>query len=1036
MNKKKSSNNKKNKYNSKKTTELKEKQDEKNSESNSELSLNINWNSIKKFLPIFLILFIIGFAFYVRSGPITLNGLDSRIQANAYGQIKMMISHDISQKYKNLGPVYKDELVNKEFQKVLNSGVYERNGQKVIISNLVKQNEEYVKNAFKANNGQTYLEAIDPYFWLRKSTNLALTGTIGDKIINGTGYETLQLAPSVRKEPKPNFQEYLEAFLFKLNGVTKNTSFGQKTRIIFLIPVVLAMLSVIPIYLILRKYTNDLFASLGSIFLVSIGTFVSRTIAGFVDTDGYVVLFPLIIVSFMVYAFYSKNKLKNIILTFLAGFFQGLFLLAWSAGWFIFAFIILAIIGYILLTIVIEFLKQRKIKKSSTKFKKIHLKFINEFISSLVFLISSFIFGYVFIGRNIFTITLNGILASQHSIASISFTNIWPNVYSSVAELNPASFSQVISSVGGKIVFLIAFFGLLLLSFDINSDKKKYDTYKKILILISTLYFALIIIEDYFFFLLANHQFLFLIVLFLPIILGVIYNIINLNYSEKLFFTILLSIWMAGTLYMSLNGVRFILLLSPVFSISFGIGLFYLAKILNNFFTKEFSIKNDFYKIAWGFGITSLFFLILFVPVASQAISISNGSTPNFDDAWYTGMNKITQNSNPDAIITSWWDFGHFFSAISHRGVTFDGGSQTTPRAYWVGKLLMEDNDTKSVDILRMLVCGGNEAFNTFMSYTNGSNADAVKISKVLDSTLGKPLNETRKILEHNKYYTLNKKQVDKIMNYLACKHPREDFLITSGDMVGKAGVWAHWGSWDFTKKYVRDHYKTLSPEQIAKNIDENVSLIRKYVKQLKEIDVKANTENIKKDSLVNRWLAPYPTYIPIQGRYDFPCTKTGEVLSCQNGISVNMLTGKVTTRFRDISFHNLYYPSRNDTISKVKLGNGKVDLLLIPNYNQYSIMMMQKPLGDSLFTKLFYLNGYGTKHFKLFYANQSMTGDKIKIWKVIWDINKTKGTGNINLSKSIKTNSTIEKNSSKFSNISVGNVSFLNSSNATNKKQ
>jgi len=92
----------------------------------------------------------------------------------------------------------------------------------------------------------------------------------------------------------------------------------------------------------------------------------------------------------------------------------------------------------------------------------------------------------------------------------------------------------------------------------------------------------------------------------------------------------------------------------------------------------------------FGYIVVTLLFLILFQPIATQAKAIGDGSLPNFDDGWYAGMEKIKNETSQDAIITSWWDFGHFFATVGDRGVTFDGGSQTTPQAHWVGKLLLE----------------------------------------------------------------------------------------------------------------------------------------------------------------------------------------------------------------------------------------------------------------------------------------------------------------------------------------------------------
>ena len=401
-------------------------------------------------------------------------------------------------------------------------------------------------------------------------------------------------------------------------------------------------------------------------------------------------------------------------------------------------------------------------------------------------------------------------------------------------------------------------------------------------------------------------------------------------------------------------------------------------------------------RLSQGYIIVLVIFLVVFVPIFQNANAISKGTTPNFDDAWYDAMYKIRDNSSEDAIITSWWDFGHFFVAVGERRVTFDGGSQDTPRSHWVGKLLLESDEQKSHDMLRMLVCGGNEAHNTMLNITNGDNSDAVKINKIIYSTFGENISNTRKLIENNEYYNFTQNQIDEIMNLLACDIPTQNFLITSGDMVGKAGVWAHWGSWNFTKKYVHDNYKLKSAKEISLLIDEDLTLIEKHVSELEDIDIRATTENIKREDLANQWFAPYPSYIPLSRRYTYPCLFNNNSLVCQNGIEIDTITGNITSQFNEqVKFKNLIFPQADGNLRIVEQDSeGDIDVVLIPSYNGFEVLLAQSPLGSSLFTKLYYLDGYGTELFEKFDDKQSATGVRIKTWEALW--NKTETENNL----------------------------------------
>lgn len=938
----------------------------------------------KKIMSILLIIIAMYFAFFLRSGPISLDGLDNRIEANTYSQIQNLISQQVELQYPNLNEINKADLINKEYQKVIKTGIYTFNGEEIKISEIVEQNSKNIKNQFKAENGQTYLNAIDPYLFLRYTENYINYGHKGDEIkLKDDGKESsfasYRLAPVGTEVGKLSFHDRLEIFLMKINGINSKSNIGEKTNAIFLLPVFLVMLSVIPSYLIIREYSNDIFAFLGTLILISIGTFVSRTIAGFVDTDAYNVLFPLLIIAPIIYSFKSDKINILVIFTILAAIFQVLFLWAWGQAWFIFLFIITSLISILGYKILKKLFNKNK--------KKIELKKL--LILIFGFIISSEILSLIFLKKEIFSTMTKGITNSISGIGSISQTNIWPNVYSSVAELNPASFAQIISSVGGKLIFLIAMIGIVLLTISNKTKNNKFNLYNKVLIGVSLIWFYLIVFNNLFVTFTANSKLLFLILIFLPVGIGLLLSLFNENNENNIFLSILLSIWVAGTIYMSLNGVRFILLLAPAFAIAFGIGMYKICNFINQIISKEIKTDSKFARNIFGYLIIGVIFLVIYIPMFTQANVISKGTTPNFDDAWYEAMYKIENESDEDAIITSWWDFGHFFAAISNRGVTFDGGSQTTPRAHWVGKLLLENDEQKAHDILRMLVCGGNEAHNTMLNFTTGNAADAVKINKIIYSTFGKNTSTTKEIITNNKYYNYTNEQINEIIELLACENPRENFVITSGDMIGKAGVWAHWGSWDFTKKYVHDNYKKLDSKTISNNIDENESLIIKYIEELKEIDTKANLENIKREDLINSWFAPYPSYVPLdRSRYEYPCQFTNTTIICENGLEIDMFNSKVSGQLtQHLTFKTLNYPNNLGELTTLTLNeSGEFDIVLTPGQNGFNSLITQSPLGASLFTKLFYLDGIGTNLFEKFDDKQSATGIRIKTWKTKWN--------------------------------------------------
>ncbi len=946
-----------------------------------------NKKFVNVIVPLFFIFILMWYSYSLRSGPINLNFLDDQVKSNTYIMIKSILKQEIDAQYPNLNDLYKNQLVEERFREILKNGYFNYGNKTYYINDLINSNIKIIKDKFQID-GQTYLTAIDPYMYLRYSTNMLDHGYPGEtKKVNPAthkleNFDTLRLAPegSFIGE-RPNMHTYLEYLLYKLHRLDKNASLADRIRAIFLLPVIIVLLSVIPAYFIIRKFSNDLSAFIGSLILFSGSVFISRTTAGFVDTDAYNIFFPLLVVLLILYSFSTKNAKKGLLMGSLAGFVQVAYLWAWSAGWFIFIFIIgsiIAYLGYLLLSWILR-------NKSSISINRL-LNYLNvPLVSSIGFILTSEFLSYIIYGNDIITMSIRGILGGLSNIASVSRSNIWPNVYSTVAELNPASLSSIFNSVGGKFVITIALLGTFMPIY----NRLKRSNLKKVYFASSLLWYLSMILWYAFASLSANNKFLYIILLFLPNIIGILWLIvIGEAVEEDIFLSFITMSWIAGTIFMALNGVRFILLLTPAVGISFGLGFYYLTKSLDKSLKELFENKNAKYL---GTITMILVFVLIFYPIASKAKYIGN-QTPNMTDGWYDTLVKIRNESPENAIISSWWDFGHEFAAIAHRGVTFDGASQTKPQSHWIGKVLLENDDQLVLGILRMLVCSGNKAFeytnSIVKSESGGVNIVEDLIYKILPYNL---TNEERmNIIMHYPYYNFTREEAENITNLVACDNPPEDFFITSQDMVGKSGVWAHWGLWNFTKKFVYDNYKRKSPEEIAQIIHRNDSRISELVEELKKIDAKSKIEGVRYEDLVNQWLAPYPSYIPLNKKYLYDCVVKDKLVICANGFSINLSSLKVippATIKDNFKPRRLIFPTYNNSIIVKSFGDeSDVDVVLIPiTPSKYKILLAMYPLGDSLFTRLFYLDGYGVTGFKKFHDVTTVVGQRVITWKVDW---------------------------------------------------
>ena len=646
----------------------------------------------------------------------------------------------------------------------------------------------------------------------------------------------------------------------------------------FLLPLILICLSIIPCFFIIKRFVGNIGAIFGSIILAIHPALLARTPAGFSDTDAYNIFFPLMVVWLIIESFRAKDLKNKLLLSATSGLFIGLYSFTWAGWWNTFDFILAGLLTYF---IILLFKFRKNIYKN-----KLSRNFL---YNSFTFIFSSSIFITIFTN---FQTLLTSITSPINTIfiKEIAKSSLWPNVYTTVAELNEVAFAGILTNLGGLIFFLMSFIGISIIIF--NSKYK----------------------------------------------------------LSKLKYSIIFLFWFMGTFYASTKGIRFTLLMVPVFSIGIGIFVGKIYDYLKKLIKKQLDIDKRLITIMLILG---LVFLLL--PLINDANQIQKQGRPSFNDAWYNSLTNIRENSNEDSIITSWWDFGHWFKYYSNRAVTFDGGSQNRPQAHWVGKLLLTNNEDESMGILRMLNCGGNNAYDLILQKTQ-SEIDSINI---LNEILLKSKEEAKTILE------LRDLPVADILKKTHCS-PRDNFLITSQDMVNKAGVWGHFGAWDFEKSLMYNKFNN--------NLDFNLESLGYSEQELKEIE---NLILTSSDEDLNSWIAPYPSY---SGNFG-DCINQEEFILCNNGVVIDTLNkiSKIQTNdgIIDIGIYR-------DTINFYESGQDTELAIAYFEETNKSLIMASELIG-SLFTELYYYESKNLKNFELFDKQIGVDGFKIYTWKIKW---------------------------------------------------
>lgn len=886
----------------------------------SDLSFDISKAAsfVKKHSIIFLLVLILFIQFIPNYGFLPWGGMWMRLQVedltrfdglarNAVeNQLKSQVSSEVNSKYPNLPSDQKQKIINDLYSKGLQQESEKINSYIKAVAEDAKASYRYEQEGKK----YTYMPDIDPYTFLRRTRNLVEKGHLGDEVKNGIEWDNHMLAP-IGAQVEKSLHPYVLFAIYKIFTVFSPKMPLMQTATYF--PLIFILLSMIPAFLLGRKFAGNIGGIFSATIIAIHPAIMGRTQWGHADTDAYNVLFPILSAWLFIECFEAKEIKQKIIYSLSLGLSLGIYSYIWS-WWYIFDFILAAIAIYFAY-LIFEFIIKSKIKTAEL-IKNQTIK--NAVLSSILIILATGIFVSAILDFSSFIRSPIEPLGFR-TIRDASHENLWPNVYTTVAELNPLNLNDAIKQINFY-VFSISLIGLALLVF------KKYQGEYKI------------------------------------------------HYA---FFFIL---WLFAALYATTKGTRFLMLTTPAIAIGFGAASGLIYQFISSFAEKELKISKK---------IIAVIIIIIFSFALTDSIKLSKASVtddlPLVNDAWWNLLNHIKENSNKNAIINSWWDFGHHFKYISNRAVTFDGASQNSPMAHWIGKVLLTSNEKEAAGILRMLDCGSNNAFEELYNQTN----DSIESIKTLYDLFQLDKNDAREVLKRKI------KEPEKVLQYTHCEPP-EDFFITSDDMIGKSGVWAHFGSWNFEKAYIWTKLKNESREKAVQEMTEKFSYKKEEAEKLYDEAVSLQNENE-----ANFWIAPWPSYISDVTS----CTKTEEIISCQNGLRINgegvpalvqvnltKLEAKIILPTKNnavLTPKYLQYFNEQKELVQKEISNSTIDagVIIMPSGDdQLSNTIVPTSLLNSIFTRLYFLDGHGLKYFKLSNKQFQKFGGPIMAWKVDWN--------------------------------------------------
>jgi len=497
------------------------------------------------------------------------------------------------------------------------------------------------------------------------------------------------------------------------------------------------------------------------------------------------------------------------------------------------------------------------------------------------------------------------------SILKVTENAMWPNVFLTVAELGHASAVDVIRGLGGQVVF---FSGLIVL-----------------------LYVSLF-----------EHA---------------------LRSPRYGFGLLCLVFWIVATFYAAIEAFRFTLLLVVPVGLAFGLAVAKVYEHLAGVFSKYLTASQA--VLARGVFVA----IIALYPVINIADLYMRLSTLPFsmDDQWYGVLTKINKETPADAVVDSWWDYGHWFTGVADRRVLFDGMTQNTPYAYWVASALLSDNPREFIGILRMINVADNKAVDEL------TQADRMElpaaISLVRRCLMATPP-EARKYLEE----VLPTARVQRVMDLLFPSKVPPVYFVVSYDMPAKISPISYIGNWDFSRVDLWFKHQRLSQ-------DEFLTYAQKHYRLTPQEAQSRYAEIFFIDKKASRtWFSHFLDYYSAIGS----ARQDGPMLYFDNGLNVNTENWHVFVQDRDPAGRgvpqSLFYMDKG-TFREVP--QEKPDLaysaIIFKEKGEYKSLLCDTALAKSMLVRMYFFGGEGLGFLKLFDKSVNEKGSAIYVYEIVW---------------------------------------------------
>jgi len=431
---------------------------------------------------------------------------------------------------------------------------------------------------------------------------------------------------------------------------------------------------------------------------------------------------------------------------------------------------------------------------------------------------------------------------------------------------------------------------------------------------------------------------------------------------------VMFTIWILFMFAVSLKGIRFSLFLVVPIGIflaeglrSLGSFIWLKAKHSRSLWVKSISLVTA----------TAVIYLIT-VTAIRAGIQEASVQIPMLTDSWYSFLSELRVRTEKDAILNGWWDHGNWYKEVAQRRALFDPQSQNTPISYWLAKVFLATDEAYALRVLRML----NNSSDTLFDDIRQHMGDAFSSIAFLNKILAHDAAAADELLAE---YQIPPALGEKIKTAIFFKRPAPAYLIVYKSMIYQMRDDTFIANWDFAKVYALQN-KARPKQEVVEGLRDIFSLPEATALAIYDEAQRAKTAREKNEMISRRWVFNPPL---AEG------SDSGKVVYFNNGI----IFEKDSRAARIFSFREKRYKKFSSTLyfdgeqlqvntyADAQLISGA--LIIKTEHGWQSLGYLHRQLGQSLFSRLFFMKAKELKHFEPFAENKKAG---IYAYRVIWD--------------------------------------------------